>query len=40
MSAEVSKLSYAVGLSRATVSNMKQNIAFALIVARCSSPAL
>lgn len=33
MSAEVSKLSYAVGLSRATVSNMKQNIAFALIVA-------
>jgi len=33
MSAEVGKLSYAVGLSRATVRNMKQNIAFALLVA-------
>lgn len=33
MSAEVGKLSYAVGLSRATVRNMKQNISFALLVA-------
>lgn len=33
MSAEVGKLSYAVGLSRATVRNMKQNIFFALMVA-------
>lgn len=33
MSAELKKLSYAVGLSRATVRNMKQNIAFALMVA-------
>lgn len=33
MSAEIGKLSYAVGLSRATVHNMKQNIAFALLVA-------
>lgn len=33
MSAEINKLSYAVGLSRATVRNMKQNITFALFVA-------
>lgn len=33
MSSEVGKLSYAVGLSRATVRNMKQNISFALLVA-------
>ena len=33
MSAEVRKLSYAIGLSRATVRNMKQNIYFALVVA-------
>lgn len=33
MSAEINKLSYAVGLSRATVNNMKQNISFALLVA-------
>lgn len=33
MSAEVKKLSYAIGLSRATVRNMKQNIYFALFVA-------
>ena len=33
MSADIRKLSYAVGLSRATVRNMKQNIAFALLVA-------
>lgn len=33
MSAEIKKLSYAVGLSRATVRNMKQNITFALFVA-------
>lgn len=33
MSDKVGKLSYAVGLSRATVRNMKQNIAFALLVA-------
>lgn len=33
MSAEIGKLSYAVGLSRATVVNMKQNIVFALLVA-------
>lgn len=33
MSAEIKKLSYAVGLSRATVRNMKQNIYFALFVA-------
>ncbi|MNW37904.1 putative cadmium-transporting ATPase [compost metagenome] len=32
MSAEVGKLSYAIGLSRATVRNMKQNIYFALVV--------
>ncbi|MOA51170.1 Zinc-transporting ATPase [compost metagenome] len=32
MSAEIGKLSYAVGLSRATVRNMKQNIYFALLV--------
>lgn len=32
MSAEVGKLSYAMGLSRATVCNMKQNIYFALLV--------
>lgn len=32
MSAEIGKLSYAVGLSRATVRNMKQNIYFALMV--------
>lgn len=33
MSAEVKKLSYAIGLSRATIRNMKQNIYFALLVA-------
>lgn len=33
MSDEVKKLSYAIGLSRATVKNMKQNIYFAIIVA-------
>lgn len=33
MSAEIGKLSYAIGLSRVTVRNMKQNIAFALLVA-------
>ena len=33
MSAEVQKISYAIGLSRATVRNMKQNIYFALLVA-------
>ncbi|KUO72416.1 MAG: HAD family hydrolase [Desulfosporosinus sp. BRH_c37] len=33
MSAEVKKLTYAIGLSRATVRNMKQNIYFALFVA-------
>ena len=33
MSAEIDKLSYALGLSRATVANMKQNIYFALFVA-------
>lgn len=33
MSAQIGKLSYAVGLSRATVRNMKQNIIFALLVA-------
>lgn len=33
MSSELSKLAYAVGLSRATVRNMKQNIYFALLVA-------
>lgn len=33
MSAEIKKLSYAIGLSRATVRNMKQNITFALFVA-------
>ncbi|GAB1483271.1 heavy metal translocating P-type ATPase [Treponema sp.] len=33
MSAEIKKLSYAMGLSRATVRNMKQNIVFALFVA-------
>jgi Cd2+/Zn2+-exporting ATPase len=33
MSSEVKKLSYAIGLSRATVRNMKQNIYFALFVA-------
>ncbi|MGI6344933.1 MAG: heavy metal translocating P-type ATPase [Bacillota bacterium] len=33
MSAEVKKLSYAIGLSRATVANMRQNIYFALLVA-------
>lgn len=33
MSEEIGKLSYAIGLSRATVVNMKQNITFALIVA-------
>lgn len=32
MSAEIGKLSYAVGLSRATVRNMKQNIYFALLI--------
>lgn len=30
---EIRKLSYAIGLSRATVKNMKQNIYFAIIVA-------
>ena len=33
MSAEIKKLSHAIGLSRATVNNMKQNIYFALLVA-------
>jgi Cd2+/Zn2+-exporting ATPase len=33
MSNEIKKLSYAIGLSRATVRNMKQNIYFAIIVA-------
>lgn len=33
MSAEIGKLSYALGLSRATVRNLKQNIIFALLVA-------
>ena len=33
MSDEIKKLSYAIGLSRATVKNMKQNIYFAIIVA-------
>src|SRR5690606_15393011 len=33
MSAEVKKMSYAIGLSRATVRNMKQNIYFAIFVA-------
>lgn len=33
LSAEVQKLSFAMGLSRATVHNMKQNIVFALVVA-------
>ena len=33
MPAELSKLAYAVGLSRVTVRNMKQNIYFALLVA-------
>ena len=32
MSAELNKLSYAIGLSRATVINMKQNIYFAIAV--------
>jgi Cd2+/Zn2+-exporting ATPase len=32
MSNEIKKLSYAIGLSRATVKNMKQNIYFAIIV--------
>ncbi|HHW48187.1 MAG TPA: cadmium-translocating P-type ATPase [Clostridiaceae bacterium] len=32
MSNEIRKLSYAIGLSRATVKNMKQNIYFAIIV--------
>lgn len=32
MSDEIRKLSYAIGLSRATVKNMKQNIYFAIIV--------
>jgi Cd2+/Zn2+-exporting ATPase len=33
MSDEIKKLSHAIGISRATVRNMKQNIYFALIVA-------
>lgn len=33
MSDQIDKLSYAIGLSRATVKNMKQNIYFAIIVA-------
>lgn len=33
MSNEIKRLSYAIGLSRATVRNMKQNIYFAIIVA-------
>ncbi len=33
ISSELSKLSYAIGLARATVGNMKQNIYFALFVA-------
>lgn len=32
MSADIHKLSYAVGLSRATVNNIRQNITFALVV--------
>ncbi|HHW11352.1 MAG TPA: cation-transporting P-type ATPase, partial [Firmicutes bacterium] len=32
MSADIGKLPYAVGLSRATVKNIRQNIAFALLV--------
>ena len=32
MSAELNKLSYAIGLSRATVKNMKQNIYFSIIL--------
>lgn len=32
MSADIRKLSYALGLSRATVRNIRQNIAFALVV--------
>jgi Cd2+/Zn2+-exporting ATPase len=32
MSDEINKLSYAIGLSRATVRNMKQNIYFAIII--------
>ena len=32
MSDEINKLSYAIGLSRATVKNMKQNIYFAIII--------
>lgn len=32
MSADIHKLSYAVGLSRATVNNIRQNIGFALLV--------
>ena len=33
MSAELNKLSYAIGLSRSTVRNMRQNIYFAILVA-------
>jgi len=33
ISSEIGKLSYAIGLARATVGNMKQNIYFALLVA-------
>lgn len=33
MSGSIRKLSYAIGLSRATVRNMKQNIYFAILVA-------
>jgi Cd2+/Zn2+-exporting ATPase len=33
LSADIGRLSYAIGLSRATVRNMKQNIAFAVLVA-------
>lgn len=33
MSSDIGKLAYAIGLSRATVRNMKQNIVFALLVA-------
>lgn len=32
MSADIHKLAYAIGLSRATVNNIRQNIAFALVV--------
>lgn len=32
MSDEIKKLSYAIGLSRATVRNMKQNIYFAILI--------